>query len=185
MTRISRTVQLIPQVVRDTFVRVLMSHLSLMTLAGIILLALIPQAANADGYALFSEHEELRAHVVVDAGDFEKIDPPFGKLGATEVLKLNSNCFQPTGALGSWGYGKKAGLLLVDRNKTVRVALLESSIGSIEVKSALVLQVACPTEDSSGLPLDPQQRLQELRRQQEVLQLQLERLRQQRQQQQK
>lgn len=163
-----------------------MPHPSHMRLAGtLIVLALIPHAASADGYALFSKHEELKAHVVVDAGDFEKIDPPFGKIGATEVLKLNSNCFQPTGTLGSWGYGKKAGLVLVDRNKTIRIALLESSIGSIKVETTLVLQVACPTEDSSGLPLDPQQRLQELRRQQELLQLQLERLRQQRQQQQK
>lgn len=162
-----------------------MLYQSHMRLAGILLLSLMPQAASADGYALFSKHEELKAHVVVDAGDFEKIDPPFGKLGATEVLKLDSNCFQPAGSLGSWGYGKKAGLVLVDRNKTIRIALLESTIGSIKVETTPVLQVACPTEDSNGLALDPQQRLQELRRQQELLQLQLERLRQQRQQQQK
>jgi hypothetical protein len=155
-----------------------------MKLACILVLVVMPTAATADGYAFLSKHAELKAHFVVDAGDVEKIDPPFGKLGATEVLKLNSNCFQPAGSLGSWGYGKKAGLVLVDRNESIRIALLESSIGSIKVETTLVLQVACPTEDSSGLPLDPQQRLQELRRQQELLQLQLERLRQQRQQQQ-
>lgn len=162
-----------------------MLHLSHMHFAYILLLALIPQAATANGFALFSEHEELKGHVVVDAGDIEKFDPPFGKLGATEVLKLNSNCFQPIGLLGSWGFGKKAGLVLVDRNKTIRIALLESSISSIKIEATPVLQVACPTEDSSGMPLDPQQRLQELRRQRELLQLQLERLRQQRQQQQR
>jgi|APTNR8051073442_1049403.scaffolds.fasta_scaffold57443_2 hypothetical protein len=160
-----------------------MSHPYQTTFACVLILAGIAKDASADGYDLFSKHEELKAHVVVDAGDFEKIDPPFGKLGASQVLKLNSNCFQPSGSLGVLGYGKKAGLVLVDRNKILRIALLESSIGSIKVETALVLQVACPTHDSSGLPLDPQQRLQELKRQQEVLQLQLERLRQQQQQQ--
>lgn len=159
-----------------------MSYPHHMKFACILVLAVIPQAAIADGYSLFSSHEELKDHVVVDAGDFEKIDPPFGKIGASAILKLNSNCFHPSGSLGSWGYGKKAGLVLVDRKKSIRVALLESSISSIKVEVTLVLQVACPTEDASGLPLNPQQRLQELRRQQELLQLQLEQLRQQRQQ---
>lgn len=154
-----------------------------MKLAYALLLAAIPGVAIADSYGLFSKHEELKAHVVVDAGDFEKIDPPFGNLGSTDVLKLNSNCFRPMGLLGSWGNGKKAGLVLVDRSKTVRVALLKSGIGSIEVETLHVQQVTCPTEDSNGLPLDPQQRLQELKRQQELLRLQLERLRQQQQQQ--
>ena len=148
----------------------------------IFFLAVMPLSATADGYALFSKHEEMKAHAVVDAGDFERFDPPIGKFGASEILKLKSNCFQPTGSLGSWGSGKKAGLVLVDRDKTIRIALLESSIGSIKVETSHVLQVACPAEDSRGLPLDPQQRLQELRRRQELLQLQLERLRQQREQ---
>lgn len=153
--------------------------------AGIILLTLIPQAASAEGYALFSKHEEMKGNVVVDAGDFERINPPVGELGATEVLKLNSNCFQPVGSFASWGYGRKAGLVMVDRNKAFRLALIESNIGSIKVEVTLAQKVECPTVDSGSLPFDPQQRLQELRRQQELLQLQLERLRQQRQQQQK
>lgn len=145
----------------------------------LLLLAVLPRPAIADGYAMFSEHDELKAHVVVDAGDFEKIDPPFGKLGATEVLKLNSNCFQPVGALGLWGYGKKAGLVLVDRNRAIRLALIESSIGSIKIDAVAAIQVACQTAGSSSPPPDPQQLLQELKRQQELLQLELERLRQQ------
>lgn len=144
-----------------------------------LLLAAVPGLAHADGFAMFSKHEELKGHVVVDAGDFEKIDPPVGNLGSSELLILNSNCFQPIGLLGLWGYGKKSGLLLVDRNKSIRVALFESNIGSVKVESVTVIQVACPTTDSSGLPLDPRQRLQELKRQQELLLQQLERLRQQ------
>lgn len=144
-----------------------------------LLFAAIPPSALADGYDMFSKHEELKGHVVADAGDFEKINPPFGTIGATAVLKLNSNCFKPIGSLGLWGIGKKAGLVLVDRSKSISIALLESSIGSIKVETVAAMQIACPTEDSSGLPLDPQQRLQELKRRQEILQLQLERLRQQ------
>jgi hypothetical protein len=116
----------------------LRSHLKV-----ILLLAAAPGLALADGFATFSKHEELKGHVVIDAGDFEKIDPPVGKLGGSEVLILNSNCFQPIGLLGLWGYGKKSGLLLVDRNKSIRVAFLESSIGSVKVESVSVIQVAC------------------------------------------
>ena len=144
-----------------------------------LLLAAVPGLAFADGFATFSKHEDLKGNVVVDAGDFEKIEPPAGKIGSSEMLMLNSNCFQPIGLLGLWSYGKKSGLLLVDRNKSIRVALLESSIGSVKVESVAVIQVACPTSDSSGLPIDPQQRLQELKRQHELLLQQIERMRQQ------
>ena len=143
------------------------------------LFGLLPSFVHADGYGLFSKHEELRGHAVIDAGDVEKIDPPFGKLGASETLKLGANCFEPLSSLGSWGYSKKAGLVLVDRSRTVKLALIESSIGSIKVEMVSVMQVACPTTGSDGLPQDPQQRLQELKRRQELLQRELERLRQQ------
>ena len=148
----------------------------------LIIFSLTPQAASADSYTLFSKHEEMKAHVVADAGDFEKITSSSDGLSTMEILKLNSNCFRPTGSLGSWGYGKKAGLVLVDRNKTISIAFIESSIGSIKVDTLSALQIPCPTEDSGKIILDSQQRLQELRRQQEQLRLQLERLRQQQQQ---
>lgn len=159
------------------YLRTFMSLTSYIKLAG-MLVAFTSQAASADGYAIFSKHEELKAQVVADVGDIEKIDPPFDKLSETEILKLHSNCFQPTGSLGAWGYGKKAGLILVDRYKTIRVALIESSVGSIKVVTMPALQVACPAEGSSSLSIDPKQRLEELERQQELLKLQLESIRQ-------
>ena len=143
------------------------------------LLGVLPSIVFADVYGLFSKHEELKGHAIIDAGDVEKIDPPFGKLGATETLKLGANCFEPRGYLGYWGYSKKAGLVLVDRSRTVKLALIESSIGSIKVEVVSVIQIACTTPDSDGLPQDSQQRLQELKRRQELLQRELERLRQQ------
>ena len=136
------------------------------------------QQASADGFDMFTRHEELKNHVIIDTGDFEKLSPSFGKLAASDVLKLNSNCFEPLGSLGSWGYGKKAGLVLMNKEKSIKVALIESSIGSIKIQVTTVIQVACPSADSNGLSTDPQQRLQELRRRQEALQKELERLRQ-------
>lgn len=158
-----------------------MRHIAHQHKWGIWLLAIaMPILASADGFALFSRHEELKAHVVVEAGDVEKIDAPFGTLSTNEVLKLNDKCFEPIGLVGLWGIRKKAGLLLVDRARSVKLALLESSIGSIDIKVVSVIQVACPSSSSDGLPSDPQQRLQELKKRQELLQRELERLKQQR-----
>ena len=140
---------------------------------------LLLQQAQADGFDMFSRHEELQNHVIVDTGDFEKISPPPGKLGVSDVLKLKSNCFEPIGILGIWSFGKKAGLVLVGKEKNIKVALLDSGIGSIKVQVVTAIQVDCPTATSDGLPADTQQRLQELRRRQEAVQKELERLRQQ------
>ena len=123
----------------------------------------------------------MKGHTVIGSGDVEKIDPPFGKLGATEFLKLGNSCFQPLGYLGFWGYGKKAGLVLVDRFRAVKLALIESSNGSAKVEVLSVMQIACTTPDSDKLPQDLQQKLQEIKRRQEFLQRQLEPLRQQKQ----
>lgn len=158
-----------------------MSHLQHIFLSCGWLLGVLPSLAHADGYGLFSKHEELKNHAVIDAGDVEKIDPPFGKLGASETLKLGANCFQPLGSIDSWGHGKKAGLVMVDRSRTIKLALIESSIGSIKIEAVSVIQVNCPTLGFDGLPQDPQQQLQDLKRRQEFLQRELERRRQQKQ----
>jgi hypothetical protein len=142
---------------------------------------MLPSIVHADGYGLFSKHEELKGHAVIDVGDVEKMDPPFGKVGASETLKLRANCFEPLGSLGFWGYSKKAGLVLVDRSRAVKLALIESSFASIKVEVLSVIQVACPTASSNGLPQDPQQSLQDLKRRHEFLQRELDRLRQQKQ----
>ena len=133
--------------------------------------------ASADGYALFSKHEEMKAHVVVDAGDFEEIRPTYGRIGATVLLRLNSNCFQP---MGSWPYRNQAGLVLVNKDKSLRLALIEASVGGIKVESVPALRVACPSDPPIDSLLESQQQLDEIRRQQELMRLQLERLRQQR-----
>jgi len=42
-----------------------------------------------------------------DAGDVEKMDPPFGTLGASETLKLGANCFEPLGLSGAFRFYKR------------------------------------------------------------------------------
>lgn len=142
-------------------------------------LGVLPSIVHADGYALFSKHLELKGHAIIDAGDVEKIEPPFGKLGSTEILKLGANCFEAQGYFGYSGYSKRAGLVLVDRSRNLKLALIESSIGSIRIELVSVTQIACTAHDSDALPQDPQQRLQELKRRQELLQREIDRRRQQ------
>jgi hypothetical protein len=145
-------------------------------IAFLSLLLLACQASYADGFDMLSRHEELQSLVIVDTGDFEKIAAPPGKFGVPDVLKLKANCFEPRGNLGLWGIGKKAGLVLVNKEKGIKIALLESSIGSINVKLLTASPMSCPTATSEGLLTDPQI-LQEMKR----IQLELDRLRQQRQ----
>src|ERR1051325_4312633 len=88
----------------------------------------VPITVHADGYALFSKHEELKAHAVVEAGNVEKFEVRnVSSLSTREYLKLGGRCFEPSGYLGYWGYGKKAGLLMSDRNRSLKLAILESS----------------------------------------------------------
>ena len=155
-----------------------MDYRQFFSMAFCVALSAMPISSVADGFGLFSKHEELKSHVVVDAGDFEKVESSDRSIGSAEILKLNSNCFNAIGPLGFWTSGKKAGLVLVDKGNSIRLALIESGVGSIKVETVAVLQVACPTEGSTVLPLDPRQRLEELKRQKEALQRQLEQLRQ-------
>ncbi len=103
-----------------------------------------PSFSAADGFSSFGDHDELKNHAVVFAGDVESIQIQNQSLMTTEsVLKMENACFSPAGYLGYWGYGKKAGLLLVDNQKRLSIAIFEDSIGSIEVKVLGVSQVSC------------------------------------------
>ena len=155
-----------------------MNRLQQHALACFYLLATIPSTVFAGGFASLSKHEELKGHAIIEAGDFEKIESPIGNLGGREVLRLGANCFEATGMLGLWGLNRKAGLLLVDRARSMKVALLESAIGDVKVEVIAVTQVTCPTSESDRLSRDPQQLQQELKRRQDILQRELDRLRQ-------
>lgn len=124
--------------------------------------------ARADGFAIIDEHVNLNNNIIVEAGDVEKLDQSDGANSNNEIFKINSRCLQPSGYMGYWGNGKKAGLLLVDSARTTKLALLESSVGSIKVTINPVLIVECSTTFSGGdqkkLIDDIKKRIEQLKR---------------------
>lgn len=137
---------------------------------------LMPTLACGDGFELFGRQDDLKKTVIADVGEAEKIDAPFGKLGASDMIKINGRCFEPIGSIGSWGYSRKAAFVVVDQTKSVKIAILENRIGSIKVDVIPVIQVDCSLNTSGGLPSDPERLLEALRKRQEALQNELERL---------
>lgn len=137
---------------------------------------LMPTLACGDGFELFGRQDELKMTVITDVGEAEKISAPFGKLGASDLIKINGRCFDPIGSIGSWGYSRKAAFVVVDQAKSVKIATLETGIGSVKVDVISVIQVDCSSNSSGELPSDPEKRLEILRKRQEALQKELERL---------
>lgn len=179
MARLFQNDRLIPQGYRYSMRIGFMSCFKRTLRSGAWLFSMFSSIVYANGYEFSSKHMELKGHVVIDAGEVEKIEPPFGKIGASETLKLGTNCFYPFGIVGIRGGSKKAGIVLVDPSRTLKLALIESSMGSINVELLSVMPIACPTAGSDGLPQDPELRLQELKRRQEFLERELRRIRQQ------
>lgn len=125
--------------------------------------------ARADGFVIIDEHVNLNNNIIVEAGDVEKLDPSDGTNSNNEIFKINNRCLQTSSYMGYWGYGKKAGLLLVDNAQTTKLALLESSIGSIKVTINPILIIECPTAFSDGdqqkLIEDIKKRIEKIKRQ--------------------
>jgi hypothetical protein len=79
--------------------------------------------------------------------------------------------------MGYWGYGSKAALLLVNAQKNIQVALIESAIGSIKVELQPVSMIECPTGTNvTPYSADPEERLKLLKQRQEELMKKLEEL---------
>lgn len=78
--------------------------------------------------------------------------------------------------MGLWGLGRKAAFVLVDQAKSTKIALFDTGIGSIKVDVFLVTQVDCSVSGSSEMPNDPEKALEMLKKKQEILQKELERL---------
>lgn len=139
---------------------------------------LMPALACGDGFDLFGRQDDLKMTVIADVGEAEEISAPFGigELGARDMIKINGRCFEPVGFIGSWGYRRKAAFVVVDQAKNVKIATLEAGIGSVKVDVISVTQVDCSSSASEDLPSDPKKLLEVLKKRQEVLQKELERL---------
>ena len=147
------------------------------------LIGALPSVAHADGFGIHSKQDVLKGLTIVDAGEIEKVDPPLGKPEVNSILKLGLSCYETYGSTGPWNFGRKAGLILVDSSKGIRIAFIESHIGNITIEVFNAIQVSCDARTSDTSSRDRQRRLQEqgleeMKRQQELLRLEAERYRQ-------
>ena len=155
-----------------------------------ILLSILLSTGHADEFDWNSKHQELKETAVVEVGEVQRLVPPYGKLWTYEVLRIVNTCARLSSISTDYsGYGKNAGLLVVDKLLNYKVALIESDIGKkLKVVTVPVEIVDC----ESVLSSQPQsiektmsdiEKKQELsRRRLEAIQKELERLKQRQQQ---
>lgn len=142
-----------------------------------LLIAASSFSAYADGWALFSQQEQMKGFVIADVGEVSEVEPPLNTKWQEDVYEMNGHCFSFSEYNGYWGYGSKAAFLLVNAQKVIKLALIETSIGSLNVELKSVTMLECPT-GSNVVPDsdDPQERLRLLRKQQEELKKKLDEL---------
>jgi len=99
-------------------------------------------------WALLSQQRQLENKFIVASVEVEQLR---GDLGSRPIYRvgyisaIGSNlCFSLPGITGFWGYGKKAGLILVDNQRNLWIAILDSVIGSIEVRVFPISVLGCP-----------------------------------------
>ena len=139
------------------------------TIAG-TLIALASVQTNADSWAIFSNQAAMKNYTIIDVGDISQVEPPFNTKWKEDVYQMNGRCFSFSGYIGYWGYGNKAALLLTNAQKDLKLALVESSIGSIKVELQSVNVIACPTGTNvTPYSDDPNEQLRLLKKRQEEL----------------
>jgi hypothetical protein len=148
------------------------------------LIGALLSVAHADGFGILSRHDVLKGLTIIDVGEIEKVDPLHGKPEVNSILKLGLSCYETYGSAGSWSFGRKAGLVLADSSRGIRIAFIESQIGNITVEVFNAIQISCDARGSDASSRDRQRRLeeqglQEMKRQQELLRFEAERYRQQ------
>lgn len=156
----------------------------------ILLASIIMTKAYANEFASWgSKHQELKEAAILEIGDIEKLQPPPGKQREHDVLKIADKCVQLKERYGEyWGYGKKAGLLVVDKSSNYKIAFIQSEISQkLKVTTIPVEIVDCQTFSDSGFSLekiqadmkkqqaDMKKQLELLRREQEATQQELRR----------
>lgn len=146
-----------------------------------VALAMMPLSAHADGWALFGKQSAMKNYVIADVGEVSPVDPPVNTKWEQDVYQMNGRCFYFPGYMGIWGFGGKAALLLVNAQKDVKVALFETSIGTVKADLQSIVLVECPA-GTNVIPYsdDPEEQLRLLQKRQEDLKKKLEQLQKQR-----
>ncbi len=145
----------------------------------VVFLAFASAKAVADGWAVFSQQAQMKNYVIADVGEASRVEPPFNTRWEQDVYRMNGRCFLFSGSMGYWT--SKAALLLVNAQKDVQLALIESAIGSIKVELHPISMIQCPT-GTNVIPYsaDPEEQLKLLKQRQEELKKKLEELKRQR-----
>lgn len=123
--------------------------------------------SHAAEYGIFSEQELSKNHAIIETGNIERIEKNSNSL--VEHIKINSNCYEVNGSLGSWGYSKKAGMIITDISRALKILVIEPDILSINIKVKNISKTSC-SSDVSNL-VDPNMTLEQLKKQIEDLQL--------------
>lgn len=147
----------------------------------VLFLALASAQASADGWAIFSQQAQMKNYVIVDVGEASKVEPPYNTKWEKDVYQMNGRCFVFSGYMGYWGYGNKAALLLVNAQKSIQLALVETAIGSVKVELQSISMIECPS-GNGVMPYsdNPEEQLKLLKKRQAELKKKLEDLQQQR-----
>lgn len=124
-----------------------MNYKSISELLPFLIILLCPTFAFADGWALFSEQAQMREHVIVDVGEVSKVNPSQITRRDNDVYKMNGRCFSFNGYNGQWNYGSKAAFLLANAQNSIKLALIESSIGSLKVEMKSLTMLECPSAE--------------------------------------
>ena len=104
----------------------------------------VSMQSYADGWAMFSQHDQMKNYVIVDVGEVSKVGEPFNTKFENDIYQINGHCFIFSGYVGYWGYGKKAAMLLINAQKNIQIALIESEIGSIKIDQKPITLIKCP-----------------------------------------
>jgi len=163
----------------DGLINILSENMNLLTLFFCSMLLII-SINSSYGFGTFgSQHSQLKRSVIADVGQAQEVPPPAGAKWENQVYLLNDKCFTMFGYFGFWGYGGKPAMLVVDEQNLVKVAIFETSIGTINVKVNPVQMVKCP-EHANIIPscdgIENEKCMEMLKQYQEKLQKQLERL---------
>ena len=115
-----------------------------------LLIVLTSAPAQAD-WAFMSQHKNLEGNAIAYVGQVSQeskyIPDTYQTLEWYEFKRGFSTqfCFEFSGLTGLWGLGDKPALVLVDEQKSVKLAFIESSIGNIKVTIHSIVQVGCPS----------------------------------------
>lgn len=109
-----------------------------------LILIITTKTSHAESWGPLSDQASLKNHVILEAGDASEVEPPYGVKWSSDVFQMNNRCFIFQGFLGYWGYGSKPAFLLVSEQRNLKIAIFESSAGSIKVELKNITLIQCP-----------------------------------------